>query len=91
MRSEHGSAEVKRIASTPRAGKVQSSSSIYGNKHMPSYWTTRRSKKPMRLGMRDSKKAAHLKQIEPGYFNPPAEHLIFVLGFNWLQVLATGM
>jgi len=38
-----------------------------------------------------SSKAARLKRIKPGYFNPPAGRPIFVPGINWLQVLVTGM
>jgi hypothetical protein len=36
-------------------------------------------------------KAARLKRIKPGYFNPPGGRPIFVPGFNWLQLLVTGM
>ncbi|MCI0559357.1 MAG: transposase, partial [Nitrososphaera sp.] len=38
-----------------------------------------------------STKAARLKRIKPGYFNPPTGRPIFVPGFNWLQILVTGM
>ena len=38
-----------------------------------------------------STKAARLKRIKPGYFNPPSGRPIFVPGFNWLQVLVTGL
>jgi hypothetical protein len=38
-----------------------------------------------------STKAARLKRIKPGYFNPPPGRPIFVPGFNWLQVLVTGL
>ena len=38
-----------------------------------------------------STKAARLKRIKPGYFNPPGRRPIFVPGFNWLQLLVTGM
>ena len=38
-----------------------------------------------------SAKAARLKRIKPGYFNPPTDRPIFVPGFNWLQILATDM
>ena len=38
-----------------------------------------------------STKAARLKRIKPGYFNPPTERAIFVPGFNWLQILVTGL
>lgn len=37
-----------------------------------------------------STKAARLKRIKPGYFNPPPGRPIFVPGFNWLQLLVTG-
>ena len=37
-----------------------------------------------------SSKAARLKLIKPGYFNPPTDRPIFVPGFNWLQILLTG-
>lgn len=38
-----------------------------------------------------STKAARLKRIKPGYFNPPTGRPIFVPGFHWLQVLVTGL
>jgi DDE family transposase len=38
-----------------------------------------------------STKAARLKRIKPGYFNPPGGRPIFVPGFNWLQLLVTGL
>lgn len=38
-----------------------------------------------------SSKAARLKRIKPGYFNPPTDRPVFVPGFNWLQILVTGM
>lgn len=38
-----------------------------------------------------STKAVRLKRIKPGYFNPPTGRPIFVPGFNWLQILVTGM
>ena len=38
-----------------------------------------------------STKAARLKRIKPGYFNPPTERPIFVPGINLLQILVTGM
>lgn len=38
-----------------------------------------------------STKAVRLKRIKPGYFNPPTGRPIFVPGFNWLQVLVTGL
>lgn len=38
-----------------------------------------------------SSKAARLKRIKPGYFNPPTKLPIFVPGINWLQVLVTGL
>jgi hypothetical protein len=38
-----------------------------------------------------STKAARLKRIKPGYFNPPSGRPIFVPGFNWLQLLVTGL
>ncbi len=37
-----------------------------------------------------SSKAARLKRIKPGYFNPPGGRPIFVPGINWLQVLVAG-
>ena len=37
-----------------------------------------------------SSKAARLKRIKPGYFNPPGGRPIFVPGMNWLQVLVAG-
>lgn len=38
-----------------------------------------------------STKAARLKRIKPGYFNPPTGRPIFVPGFHWLQLLVTGL
>ena len=37
-----------------------------------------------------SSKAARLKRIKPGYFNPPGGRPIFVPGMNWLQILVAG-
>ncbi len=37
-----------------------------------------------------STRAARLKRIKPGYFNPPGGRPIFVPGMNWLQVLVLG-
>lgn len=38
-----------------------------------------------------SSKAQRLKRIKPGYFNPPGGRpIIFVPGFNWLQILVIG-
>jgi hypothetical protein len=38
-----------------------------------------------------STKAARLKRIKPGYFNPPTDQPVFVPGINWLQLLVTGL
>jgi hypothetical protein len=38
-----------------------------------------------------SSKAARLKRIKPGYFNPPGGRPIFVPGFHWLQLLVKGL
>jgi hypothetical protein len=38
-----------------------------------------------------SSKAARLKRIKPGYYNPPGGRPIFVPGYHWLQVLVCGM
>lgn len=38
-----------------------------------------------------STKAARLKRIKPGYFNPPTDRPLFVPGMNWLQILVTGL
>ncbi len=38
-----------------------------------------------------SSKAARLKRIKPGFYNPPGGRPIFVPGFHWLQVIVTGM
>lgn len=43
------------------------------------------------LGAVRSSKAARLKRIKPGYFNPPGGRPIFVPGFHWLQVVVAGM
>ncbi len=37
-----------------------------------------------------STKAARLKRIKPGYFNPPGGRPIFVPGFHWLALLVAG-
>jgi hypothetical protein len=37
-----------------------------------------------------SSKAARLKRIKPGYFNPPGGRPIFVPGMQWLNVLLVG-
>lgn len=37
-----------------------------------------------------SSKAARLKRIKPGYFNPPGGKPIFVPGMHWLSVLLVG-
>jgi hypothetical protein len=37
-----------------------------------------------------SSKAARLKRIKPGYFNPPGGRPIFVPGMHWLSVLLVG-
>lgn len=37
-----------------------------------------------------STKAARLKRIKPGYFNPPGGRPIFVPGIHWLAVLVAG-
>jgi hypothetical protein len=46
---------------------------------------------PERLCAVRSSKARHLKRIKPGYYNPPGGRPIFVPGFNWLQVIVTGL
>jgi hypothetical protein len=38
-----------------------------------------------------SMKAARLKCLKPGYFNPPTDRPIFVPGLNWRQLLVTGL
>ena len=38
-----------------------------------------------------SAKAVRLKRIKPGFYNPPGGRPIFVPGYNWLQVLVSGM
>lgn len=47
--------------------------------------------KPERLCAVRSSKARRLKRIKPGYYNPPDGRPIFVPGFNWLQVIVTGL
>ena len=46
--------------------------------------------KAERLGPVRSTKAARLKRIKPGYYNPPGGRPIFVPGMNWLMVLVAG-
>jgi hypothetical protein len=46
---------------------------------------------PERLCAVRSSKARRLKRIKPGYYNPPGGRPIFVPGFNWLQVIVTGL
>lgn len=43
------------------------------------------------LGPVRSTKAARLKHIRPGFFNPPGGRPIGVPGFQWLQILVAGM
>lgn len=38
-----------------------------------------------------SSKAARLKRIKPGYFNPPGGRPICVPGFHWLQIVVAGL
>lgn len=38
-----------------------------------------------------SSKASRLKRIKPGFFNPPGGRPVFVPGFNWLQLVVTGL
>lgn len=38
-----------------------------------------------------SSKAARLKRIKPGFFNPPGGRPIFVPGYHWLQLIVVGM
>jgi len=38
-----------------------------------------------------SSKAARLKRIKPGFYNPPGGRPVFVPGFHWLQLVVTGM
>ncbi len=38
-----------------------------------------------------SSKAARLKRIKSGFYNPPGGRPIFVPGFHWLQVVVAGM
>jgi hypothetical protein len=38
-----------------------------------------------------SSKAARLKRIKPGFYNPPDGRPIFVPGFHWLQILVVGL
>ncbi len=42
------------------------------------------------LGPVRSLRAARLKRIKPGYFNPPGGRPVFVPGFHWLGVLVLG-
>lgn len=43
------------------------------------------------LGPVRSSKAARLKRIKPGYFNPPGGKPIFVPGMQWISLMVTGM
>ena len=38
-----------------------------------------------------SSKAARLKRIKPGYYNPPGGPPVFVPGLHWLTVMVSGM
>lgn len=38
-----------------------------------------------------SSKAARLKRIKPGFYNPPGGRPVFVPGFHWLQIVVAGM
>ena len=43
------------------------------------------------LGPVRSSKAARLKRIKPGYFNPPGGKPVFVPGMQWISVMVCGM
>ena len=43
------------------------------------------------LGPVRSSKAARLKRIKPGYFNPPGGRPIFVPGMQWISLMVSGM
>ena len=43
------------------------------------------------LGPVRSTKAARLKRIRPGFYNPPGGRPVMVPGVHWLQVLVAGM
>ena len=43
------------------------------------------------LGPVRSSKAARLKRIKPGYYNPPGGRPVFVPGMQWLTVMVAGM
>lgn len=43
------------------------------------------------LGPVRSTKAARLKRIKPGYYNPPGGRPVFTPGFHWLQVLVCSL
>lgn len=43
------------------------------------------------LGPVRSSKAARLKRIKPGYFNPPGGRPIFVPGMQWIGLMVSGM
>ena len=43
------------------------------------------------LGPVRSSKAARLKRIKPGYFNPPGGRPIFVPGMQWFSLMVVGM
>lgn len=47
--------------------------------------------KAARLCAVRSSKAARLKRIKPGYFNPPGGRPICVPGFHWLQIVVVGL
>lgn len=47
--------------------------------------------KPERLCAVRSVKARRLKRIKKGYYNPPGGRPIFVPGFNWFEVVVTGL
>jgi hypothetical protein len=38
-----------------------------------------------------SSKAARLKRIKPGFYNPPGGRPIFVPGFHWIQLIVVGL
>jgi len=47
--------------------------------------------KAARLCAVRSSKAARLKRIKPGYFNPPGGRPICVPGFHWFQIVVAGL
>ena len=100
--AEHGRAGTKRISNLVHSKKWQASliedflwQAGTQGEHPWVIWDESVLEKPESLQAEKlcpvrSTKAARLKRIKPGFFNPPSGRPIFVPGFHWLQILVIG-